>query len=101
MKPVRIIRRETGLLEGVCEHGVGHPLYASIDWMMITDGAYNPLKRNPQDSAWGIHGCDGCCSDTEWQIETLKDSVRRAHDLIIERNDMINLLREKLNENSL
>ena len=39
--------RETGLVERVCPHGIGHP---DPDW----------LKGKP--SHWGVHGCDGCCS---------------------------------------
>ena len=39
--------RETGLVERVCPHGIGHP---DPDW----------LKGRP--SHWGVHGCDGCCS---------------------------------------
>lgn len=38
--------RETGLLEDICEHGVGHP---NRDF----------LQRFRKHS--GIHGCDGCC----------------------------------------
>ena len=41
--------RETGLLEDVCEHGVGHP---NRDF----------LKQEGWPSVWGVHGCDGCCS---------------------------------------
>ncbi len=43
--------RETGLLEDICKHGIGHP---NEDW----------LKDNDLDHArcFGIHGCDGCCS---------------------------------------
>ena len=43
----RRITRETGLIEWVCEHGVGHPDMDSVHKM---------------GNEWGIHGCDGCCS---------------------------------------
>lgn len=38
--------RETGLVEDICSHGVGHP---NLVW----------LKAHPNAS--GVHGCDGCC----------------------------------------
>ena len=43
--------RMSGLLEDVCEHGVGHP---NRDF----------LKEKSPEAAeiWGVHGCDGCCS---------------------------------------
>jgi len=46
--------RETGLVEDVCEHGVGHP---NRHW----------LKENDPDGKkmFGIHGCDGCCCNDE------------------------------------
>lgn len=40
-------RRDRGIMERICPHGVGHPdpdcIYAQAEW--------------------GIHGCDGCCSE--------------------------------------
>lgn len=44
------ITRETGLVEDVCEHGVGHP---NLEYLKSHKGAN------------GIHGCDGCCSKTQ------------------------------------
>ena len=38
-------RSDRNLWEGICCHGVGHPI------------AYDP-----NDKTAGIHGCDGCCS---------------------------------------
>lgn len=43
--------RETGLIEHVCPHGVGHPDFRSIKEME---------QRHPT-GYWGVHGCDGCC----------------------------------------
>ena len=37
-----------GLVEDICEHGVGHP---NREW----------LKKHGKEGD-GIHGCDGCCS---------------------------------------
>jgi hypothetical protein len=39
------IIRESGAVEDVCKHGVGHP---NLEY----------LKDFPKN---GIHGCDGCC----------------------------------------
>ena len=48
---VQQIIRESGLVEDICKHGVGHP---NIEWLKKQD-------------AWGkfgfaVHGCDGCCN---------------------------------------
>ena len=51
MKRTKLVRR-TGLLEHVCEHGVGHPDEESVAVITAITG---------QDS-WDMHGCDGCCS---------------------------------------
>lgn len=49
-----------GLIERVCEHGVGHPDPDHMRWY---------AAHHTQEETWaeGIHGCDGCCSspDTE------------------------------------
>ncbi len=46
--------RETGLIERVCSHGVGHP---------DPDSARYFNERGPVGSrgTWTIHGCCGCC----------------------------------------
>lgn len=44
--------RETGLVEDVCEHGVGHP---NRDF----------IKRKKLGWGWTVHGCCGCCSKDE------------------------------------
>lgn len=58
---VQQIRRETGLIEDVCKHGVGHP---NTEW----------LKKNDPDGNYGfsIHGCDGCCS------KEMKKAIKEA-----------------------
>jgi hypothetical protein len=38
-------RQDRRIWEGVCLHGVGHP-----------------VGNDPNDKTAGIHGCDGCCS---------------------------------------
>jgi hypothetical protein len=40
--------RINGLVEDICEHGVGHP---NKEWLKIHD----------PDNNLGIHCCDGCC----------------------------------------
>lgn len=47
--------RETGLIERLCPHGVGHPDPDSVDWMNSV------TKQN----SWGVHGCDGCCIEVK------------------------------------
>lgn len=47
MRMSRRLTRESGLIEDVCEHGVGHP---NAEW----------LRAHPEHD--GTHGCDGCCS---------------------------------------
>lgn len=52
------IRRETGLVEHVCSHGVGHPNFYSAARL----NNYRDFDDNP----WLVHGCDGCCSDASF-----------------------------------
>lgn len=52
--------REFGLIEDVCEHGVGHP---NLDWLKEKDPNH--------ETTWSIHGCEGCCS----QIDTNKEKI--------------------------
>ncbi|MAF24395.1 hypothetical protein CL634_02250 [bacterium] len=47
------LTRSTGLVEDVCEHGIGHP---NRDWIV------RRKFSRPKESYWGTHGCDGCCS---------------------------------------
>jgi len=52
----RIILREDGRVEQACDHGIGHPIGHTKKW----------------DASWmGIHGCDGCCYQAEFHLETL------------------------------
>jgi hypothetical protein len=46
-------KRENGLVELVCEHGVGHP---------------SVRLTRPRDY-YGTHGCDGCCSLPDFKTE--------------------------------
>jgi len=60
-----VIRRESGLVELVCEHGVGHPAYGSVDYL--------------GDESYSIHGCCGCCSTPEWQLADAREGVEIAN----------------------
>lgn len=44
--------RISGLVEDICEHGIGHPNREFLD-------------KHPEmaKKGYGIHGCDGCCRD--------------------------------------
>ena len=46
--------RGSGLLEWVCEHGVGHPDFESAKLVAKSYG--HPV------GTWLVHGCDGCCN---------------------------------------
>ena len=42
-------RSDRGLMERICEHGVGHP---------------DPDEIQLDKNGRSLHGCDGCCLDT-------------------------------------
>jgi len=48
-----LLRRETGLMEFQCIHGVGHPAAQSAHFLDVIHG--------DKKGTWSIHGCDGCC----------------------------------------
>lgn len=51
---IQQIKRETGLVEDVCAHGVGHP----------NAGCLVYIAELRLGEHWAVHGCDGCCQDT-------------------------------------
>jgi len=58
-KPVWAINqiiRETGLVEDICMHGIGHP---NAEWL----AKYDPDGK----LGFSVHGCDGCCSKAMWK----------------------------------
>jgi len=55
---VKQIVRASGLVEDICEHGIGHPNEA---WMKLHDP--------DGERGFGIHGCDGCCFDEATRIK--------------------------------
>lgn len=63
---VRQIKRASGLLEWLCEHGVGHP-------------SMKQPKSFKKVDDWSIHGCDGCCNDkTLTKLEEVSKQERQA-----------------------
>lgn len=104
------IRRETGLVEHVCEHGVGHPNSGSIqyvDWYYnkfrpFMDGFYDrdeswneetglpyepfelmPVHKPVENSSWGVHGCDGCCAAEDFPggaVNAIKHALDRLNE---------------------
>jgi hypothetical protein len=57
-------RGDTGVMERICPHGVGHP--------DPDDAAYNmSIGRDYMT----VHGCDGCCSPPE-EVTTKKGKKR-------------------------
>lgn len=49
-------RTDLGLMERICQHGVGHPDPDDLAFKRMHQGA-EEFER----FAWGAHGCDGCC----------------------------------------
>jgi hypothetical protein len=45
-------RDDRGMMERLCEHGVGHPDPDHLTWVRLTQ----------MSSGAGVHGCDGCCT---------------------------------------
>jgi hypothetical protein len=45
-------RADRGLMERICQHGVGHPDPDQAYFNEQTDRAYE-----------NVHGCDGCCAE--------------------------------------
>jgi len=50
-KVIKIIRRSSGLIENICEHGVGHP----------------NKELTPPEFYYGVHGCDDCCAHPDFR----------------------------------
>ena len=48
-------REDRGLMERICEHGIGHP---DPDHLAATEH----FRGKEAADAEGVHGCDGCCS---------------------------------------
>jgi hypothetical protein len=48
-------RADRGLMERICEHGVGHPDPDHLDFVRHTKGGAAAETES-------VHGCDGCCA---------------------------------------
>lgn len=58
------IMRASGLIEWVCEHGCGHPDEYSAEQLDI--------KNGHKSGTWSVHGCDGCCHNSNFPGRTKK-----------------------------
>jgi len=82
-------RRETGLIEHTCPHGIGHPNPGSALWVAESvvirrdndpkwDGDMGTLGEI--EEAWTVHGCDGCCGHESFP--DFRESLIVAHRII-------------------
>lgn len=81
-------REDRGILERICEHGIGHPDYDSAKYLESIGQGYE-----------NIHGCDFCCHSTP--TETGYDMVVEA---ISELDTQMYLIAEQsqfVNDNTL
>lgn len=76
---VRTIRRETGLIEHICKHGVGHPASGSVHWMSLQPRAHVELNGQTH---FDVHGCDRCCQTPEWRLADALEGQRIANELL-------------------
>lgn len=79
-------RRETGLVEHICEHGMGHPNWGSALWCAERYGEADSDDVRPRTleevhSAWLVHGCDGCCGSEDFPGTPFRSMIY-AHKLI-------------------
>jgi hypothetical protein len=97
------IRRETGLIEHVCEHGVGHPNAGSVQYMEYMNQAldeygdldFPSIPSEPYlKSSWWVHGCDGCCASVGFP-GTAANAIKHAIGRYInERPDLLEDLKK-------
>lgn len=66
MDDLPLFMRESGLIERICPHGVGHPDPDSL--------AY--FERRGRKGL-GIHGCDGCCSPRAREMRDIERREKR------------------------
>lgn len=92
---LRTIRRESGLVEFVCEHGVGHPVWGSADFLASYDSPSAEVRSQKRDS-WMRHGCDGCCGDHSEEL--LYQSVEIGNDLLHEWIGLAMGLRDEVSD---
>lgn len=90
-------RRETGLVEHLCAHGVGHPNHGSLLWLAEQRAGTAFTADDLSCDVYLAHGCDGCCSREDFP-GTLELALRHAHGIIRERNEQIADLEERIAE---
>lgn len=76
-------RRETGLIEHTCEHGVGHPNHGSALWLAEAEADLGETEEQISETAhaWLTHGCDGCCGHEDFP-GTYYHALRYMHALL-------------------
>jgi hypothetical protein len=57
-------RSDNGLMERICEHGVGHPDPDDLTHKLLTLGAEGFAAGE-----YDVHGCDGCCALTALTVD--------------------------------
>lgn len=77
-------RRASGLVEHVCECGVGHPNFGSALWIAES------LGQDTEEPSYLVHGCcpRGCCSRADFP-GTPVASLKFAHMLIRQQNKQL------------
>jgi len=60
--------RSSGLVEDICEHGIGHP---NAEYLRIND---------PNgELGFACHGCDLCCCDEETK-KKIREEIKNYHE---------------------
>ena len=75
-----------GLIEYICECGVGHPVYASALWIAESIHGENCEEKHIENEM--VHGCCGCCARDDFPGDT-KTSLKKAHEIIRNQNERI------------
>ena len=86
-----------GLVECVCECGVGHPAYGSALWIAESLHAGTDSVKAELDALM-VHGCCGCCKRKDFPGTPI-ESLRHAHKLIRGYLERIAELEAKLDTN--
>jgi hypothetical protein len=74
-------REDTGIMERICPHGVGHP---DPDHLWFITKMFGEKLAHTQS----IHGCDGCCADiSKTTTPTLPTLVEAQWSHITPEND--------------
>ncbi|MCK5610180.1 hypothetical protein KAR91_50365 [Candidatus Pacearchaeota archaeon] len=77
-----------GLIEYVCDCGVGHPIYASALWVAESIHGADDPDIDKKAEAKMIHGCCGCCSRDDFPGDMVT-SLKKAHSIIRHQNKQL------------